>query len=114
MSAEDCKEAFRKLLSNKVEFEEALDRVITEWRNSCEHYLTNSAMNRIAWLGQAALCISKGIPSEFRGGYSLLSEEQQLSADRSALDALNKWMQSNGRPLLSMEEANPNRQAEIY
>lgn len=114
MTADQCKEVYRDLLSDIPAFEAALQKVITEWKHSCEHYLTNSAMNRIAWLGQASLCISKGIPAEYRGGYSLLTEEQQLAADQAALRALNQWMASNGRSELSMEEANPNRQAEIY
>lgn len=114
MKAEECKTVYRDLLANIPEFEAALDRVITEWKHSCEHYLTNAAMNRIAWLGQASLCIAKGVPSEFRGGWGLLTEDQQNAADEAALIALNKWLSANGRPSVTMEEANPGRQAEIY
>ena len=59
-------------------------RVITEWKRSCEHYLTNEKMNRIAWMGQTAICIYSGIPSKFRGGYNLLTEKQQILADKAA------------------------------
>lgn len=114
MSAEQCKEAYRDLLADDDAFRAALERVITEWKYSCEHYLTNAAMNRIAWLGQASLCIALGIPSEFRSGFTLLTEEQQSNANQIALEALNKWMVANGRSAVSMEEANPGRQAEIY
>lgn len=114
MSADTCRAYYGKLLTDLDDFRETLDHVIVEWKNSCEHYLTNSAMNRIAWLGQAALCYKYGIPSEFRGGYSLLTEDQQLAADNVALDALNKWMDMNGRDRVSMSDANPNRQADIY
>lgn len=114
MKADACKTAYRDLLSNIPEFEAALSRVITEWKNSCEHYITNSAMNRIAWLGQASLCIAKGIPAEFRGGYGLLTDEQQLAADEAALRALNTWMVANGRDEVPMEKANPSRQMDIY
>ena len=114
LKADDCKRLYAELLSNPEDFANVLDRIITEWKNSCEHYLTNSAMNRIAWLGQASLCYKHGIPSEFRSGYQLLTAEQQLKADEVALVALNKWMASNGRKLLTMEEANPSRQADIY
>lgn len=114
MTAEQCKEAYRDLLANDDAFRSALDRVITEWKHSCEHYLTNTAMNRIAWLGQASLCIALGIPSEFRSGFTLLTEEQQNKANQIALEALNKWMVANGRSAVSMEEANPGRQSEIY
>lgn len=114
MSAEECKTVYRDLLADIPAFESALQRVITEWKHSCEHYLTNAAMNRIAWLGQASLCIAKGIPSEFRGGWGLLTEPQQQAADQAALRALNKWLAANGREEVTMEQANPGRQAEIY
>lgn len=114
MTGEICKLHYKELLTNIPEFEAALDGVITNWKHSCEHYLTNSAMNRIAWLGQASLCYRHGIPAEFRGGYGLLTEDQQLAADEAALRALNKWLADNGRPVLSMAEANPNRQSDIY
>lgn len=114
MSAEDCKIIYRDLLSNIPEFKAALEKVIKEWKYSCEHYLTNSAMNRIAWLGQAALCIEKGVSSEFRAGFGMLTESQQKAADEEALKALNKWLKLNGRDEVTMQQANPGRQAEIY
>jgi ParB-like chromosome segregation protein Spo0J len=114
MTADHCRAYYRELLTDIPEFERVLSLVTSEWAHSCEHYLTNGAMNRIAWLGQAALCYKHGIPSEFRGGYGLLTEAQQLAADEAALRALNGWMQSNGRDPVQMQDANPNRQADIY
>jgi len=114
MTADHCRAYYRELLSDIPEFERILSRVITEWKHSCEHYLTNSAMNRIAWLGQASLCMKYGIPSEFRGGYGLLTEDQQLAADEAALRALNTWMEVNGRETVTMSEGNPSRQSDIY
>lgn len=115
MTKEQCELEYVKLLSDIELFESALSRVISEWKNSCEHYLTNKAMNRIAWLGQASLCISKGIPSVFRGGFHLLSEEQQLSANTTALKYLNIWLSSNGHSELTLDEAlSVGRQVEIY
>jgi ParB-like chromosome segregation protein Spo0J len=114
MTADNCRAYYRELLADISEFERILECVITEWKHSCEHYLTNSSMNRIAWLGQAALCYKHKIPSEFRGGYGLLTEQQQLDADEAALRALNNWMQRNGRDPVKMSDANPNRQSDIY
>lgn len=114
LTADNCRAYYRELLQDIPEFERILECVITEWKHSCEHYLTNSAMNRIAWLGQAALCYKYGIPSEFRGGYGLLTEAQQLAADEAALRALNTWMTRNGRSEVPMDQANPNRQSDIY
>ena len=55
MTVTDCEEAYRDFLADIPRFEAALNRVITEWVHSCEHYLTNQKMNRIAWLGQASM-----------------------------------------------------------
>lgn len=69
MTADQCKEAYRDFLSDTDRFREAAECVISDWEKSCEHYLTNFAMNRIAWIGQAAVCYATGIPSKFCGGF---------------------------------------------
>lgn len=115
MTSEQCKEAYREFLSDLDRFKAASDKVITEWKNSCEHYLTNFAMNRIAWIGQASMCYETGIPSKFCGGFSLLTDEQKDAANKVALDALNKWLTSNGRSEVTMEQAlNASSQVELY
>jgi hypothetical protein len=71
-------------------------------------------MNRIAWLGQASLCIDSGIPSRFCGGYNLLTSEQQKDADLKALEYLNIWLLKNNRTQLKWEEAQSKTKADIY
>lgn len=108
-------EMYRAFLSSPKRFEEALKHVTTEWTHSCEHYLTNSAMNRIAWLGQAAMCYATGIPASYRSGFALLTEKQQTRANKLALKYLNKWFVANGRPKVSLREAySYDRQSDIY
>lgn len=115
MTAEECEKAYADFLSDDVRFKEALDGVLAEWINSCEHYLTNKAMNRIAWLGQAAMCYATGVPSKFCSGFNLLTTEQQDKANLIALDALNYWMKKYGREELTIEEAlSIGRQVNIY
>ena len=114
MSQEECEAEYCRFLSNDKEFKSALKRVITEWKFSCEHYLTNVSMNRIAWLGQASLCIATGIPSTFRGGFNLLSEEQQYKANKIAFEYLNKWLKANGRKEVELSEAMTEKQTQIY
>lgn len=114
MSEQECRETYQALLSDLPRFNAALERVITEWPNSCEHYLTNERMNRIAWLGQAALCIDEGIPSKYRGGYMLLTEDQKDAADRAAHAAMNKWMKRNGYPEIAFEEAGSRTEMNLY
>jgi len=115
MTKEQCELEYAKLLSNEQDFRDALEHIIVEWVHSCEHYLTNKAMNRIAYLGQAALCYAKGIPSTFRGGFHLLSEGQKDKANAIAHEYLNKWLVKNGHDAISIEEAlTVDRQVEIY
>lgn len=115
MSKAECEEEYRGFLADIPRFRRALDGVITDWKHSCEHYLTNTAMNRIAWLGQAACCYDTGIPSAFRGGFFLLTDEEQATANEAALDALNSWLKSNGRDPVTMDVAySGTRQSDIY
>lgn len=115
MTKEQCQVAYREFLTNLPEFEKALKHVITHWKNSCEHYLTNNALNRIAWLGQASACHAIKIPSTFRSGFSLLTEDEQADANRMALKYLNKWLVANGHSKVDMPTAlAQSRQAVIY
>lgn len=97
LSKDDAEEKYRELLSDVNRFSKILEKIITEWKHSCEHYLTNEKMNRIAWLGQAALAYDLKIPSVFCAGYNRLTEEEKILADHTALEYLNKWLVKNGR-----------------
>lgn len=114
MTKEEAETEYASFLRDTPQFEKALDRVISEWVMSCEHYLSNESMNRIAWLGQASLCIARKIPSEFRGGYNLLTEEEQRTADETALKYLNLWLKRQGKPILTWEEAQSKTVANLY
>jgi hypothetical protein len=114
LTKEACEEIYRTMLADIPAFEAALYRVLLEWVKSCEHYLTNDRMNRIAWLGQAALCIEHGIPAVFRGGFNLLTLEQQRAANEAALRALNMWQAMYERPELSMEDAQSKTEMDLY
>jgi len=114
MTDEEAEQKYKELLSDLDAFGAALDSVISAWKNSCEHYLTNPNMNRIAWLGQAALACAHGIPSRYRGGYNLLSDQEQEAADLKALEYMNKWMMANGHPEIAWEEAQSRTEANLY
>lgn len=113
---EQCEKEYAEFLSNNKLFRKTLKQVITKWKNSCEHYLTNTAMNRIAWLGQASACYAKQLPSTYRAGFYLLSEKQQDRANKTALEYLNKWLKARGEKSVSMVEAlgGEDRQVGIY
>lgn len=115
LTKQEAEEKYRDFLSDDGEFSDALDGVINSWPNSCEHYLTNSSMNRIAWLGQAAACYGIGLPSKFRGGFGLMNDNQQKAANSLALTTLNEWLEKTGRELVTMDDAiSGGRQSDIY
>lgn len=114
MTKEQCEREYCRFLKNDEEFREALANVITTWEKSCEHYLTNNSMNRIAWLGQASLCYAKGIPSVFRSGFNLLTEDEQQRANETALEYLNIWLENHGMETVDLVEATTDKQTMIY
>lgn len=115
LTNDECKEKFKEILSNENLFSEILDTLIDEWKFSCEHYLTNKSMNRIAWLVQAAVCYYSGVPSRYSSAWFDISEEKRHKADKVALKYLNKWLEANDMDKVEMYQAlNSGRQIELY
>ena len=114
MTAKQATDAYSTFLRDLPRFERALKRILAEWPNSAEHYLSNENMNRIAWLGQAAMCIDTGVPAAFRSGFSKLASEEQHAANLLALKYLNLWLASRGENELSLETAKSRTQADMY
>jgi len=114
-SHEECEEIFKRILSSECDFSVALDGVITNWKYSCEHYLTNRSMNRIAWLGQAAVCYASGVPSRYSSAWFDIPKEKRNKANEIALQYLNKWLKENNREEVDMHKAlNAGKQIELY
>lgn len=114
MKKSEAETQYAQFLGDDAAFREGLEIVINSWLNSCDHYLTNGCMNRIAWLGQAAACAARGLPSCFRAGFFLLSEEQQSRANQTAYEYLCRYLDSKGIVRPSFEDAYSGRQSDIY
>lgn len=115
LSHEECEAEYIRILTNLELFESILKKVIVEWKNSCEHYLTNKSMNRIAWLGQASVCYETGVPSVYSRAWFNLTQEQQNAANELALKYLNIWLSNNGIEQADLNEgAIIGRQVELY
>jgi len=115
MTPKEALEAYTDFLRDIPRFRAALLRVLKEWPNSCEHYLSNVNMNRIAWLGQASMCIATGVPACFRGGFNRLSDEEKQAANGVALEALNLWLEDRGESEISdLKGAASRTEANLY
>jgi hypothetical protein len=114
MTPDEALTAYRDFLADVPRFKHAMERVVSEWPNSCEHYLSNENMNRVAWLGQAAMCIETRVPAVYRSGYNLLTEQQKQEADQAALECLNGWLAERGGEWLSLETVASKTVANLY
>jgi hypothetical protein len=92
MDSDACRDAYAVFLRDTPRFEAALARVLAEWPVSCEQFLSNEDMNRIAWLGQASMCIATGVPACYRAGFKLLTDGEQATANATANHALLRWL----------------------
>lgn len=114
MTRPDAVDAYATFLRDGARFADAAARVIAEWPMSCEHNLTNENMNRLAWIGQASMCLATGIPAAFRGGFNRLTEQAQYDADQVALRALNTWLERRGDAHMMRADAQSKTLAELY
>ncbi len=66
--------------------------VVEQWTFACEHNLTDTAMNRRAWIGHAACSMAIGCPEYLtRRAWWMLTQEQRDLADAEADRAIEKW-----------------------
>lgn len=94
LDAERSRQAYAEFLSDDVRFRKALQKVLKRWPVACRQFLSNESINRIAWLGQAAMCVETGVPCKYRAGFALLTDEQQARANATAEEAFRQWQES--------------------
>ena len=92
---ENKDELFNKaidLLSNPCLFYESAKEMVKNWPISSEHNLTNSNMNRKAWIGQAACCYKFGIPEIItKEAWKNMQDSQRIEANAVANSIINEY-----------------------
>lgn len=91
MSVEDAEQAYAGHFTNR-QFESSISTVLDSWPVSCEQFLTNDQINRIAWLGQASVFLSAGVPKFFKRAYFHVDERCRMESDWIAANAINRWI----------------------
>jgi hypothetical protein len=80
--------------SNATEYGMAMMEVIEQFPIACEHNLTESAMNRQAWIGHAAAFLRHDLPEYItREAWGMLTQEQREEANAMADRAIHEWEQ---------------------
>jgi hypothetical protein len=75
--------------------EEYMNKVIKEWKYSCEHNFTNPSINKIAYLGQSALSLAYKIPSTVTmEAWSKIDKTHRDKADTIADNCINEWFKN--------------------
>ncbi len=99
----DLTDKVLEMFNNEKETKRCMNLVISKWVFSCEHNLTNPAMNKIAYIGQGACCLYAGIPSTITmSAWSLLDLEVRNRADLIAKEVLEKWINKNNNKQLCL------------
>lgn len=107
ISGEQKKEMISKVLelfNSESLTKEFMNKVITDWKYSCEHNLTNESLNKIAYIGQGACCIYAGVPNTITmEAWSLLDKEIQNRANNIAEKTIETWTNENKRIQLCLK-----------
>jgi len=81
-----------KFTSDHKKYGRFMMRVINEWTVSCENALTDTTINRKAWVGHAAVALAIGCPEDIvREAWGMLTDEQRLLANKEAERAIRLW-----------------------
>lgn len=79
---------------NHILYGKAMINVIENWPIACENNLTNTSINRKAWIGQAACNFEFKWPEYLiRKAWWCLTNEQRNLADNEAIIAIKIWEQ---------------------
>ena len=114
ISADEARDMYRDFLADIPRFVAAMNRVINEWPHSCDQFLTNQSINKIAWMGQSAMCIETGVPSCFRGGYKLLSPHQQRAANAAAEQMIMAWRKKKAEGMNGQSESVHQKMGDLW
>ena len=77
---------------NAVLYGKYMRQVAKLWPISCEHNLTDSGINRKAWIGHAACCLAIRCPEDVtREAWAHLTQQQQDEANAQADAAIAQW-----------------------
>ncbi len=80
------------LLSDQEQFLEVANEMISKWTYSAEQNLTDNAINKKAWVGQASCCFNHEAPDyATKDAWWQIPEHIRIEANKTAGIAIAKW-----------------------
>lgn len=80
----------------------AMFKVINLWVYSCENFLSNESINKLAYIGHIACCYEKKYPEYLvRKAWGLLTNEQRYLANNEAEKAYKTWKHKKELEIIS-------------
>ena len=84
---------------------EAMGEVIQAWPRTMLNSLTNTSINRRAFLGHCAVCFKLQIPESItRQAWGLLTDQQRYDADAIAEKHIKHWEYEYSRSLIKLHK----------
>ena len=78
-----------------IKYGKSMMDVVKAWTNTMLHNLTNSSINKKAFVGHCACCYKHEIPEYIvRMGWKKLTDEQRFLANIEAEKAINYWIKN--------------------
>lgn len=87
-----ARNAYKEFHSSENLFNDVMREASINWVFSFENFLSNTEINRVAWLGQVSACYHLGISSFNRGAYNELSKDIKHRQNKLAQGFLEEWM----------------------
>lgn len=76
-----------------IKYGNAMKEVIEAWPRTMLNSLTNTSINKRAFLGHCAVCYKLGIcESTTRAAWKELTDQQRYDADKIAQETINNWL----------------------
>lgn len=86
----------KALLEDCTAFWNAMETLVCDWPISSAVHLSDSSINRKAWLGQASCFVSTGNCQQCtKRSWAHMTIDKQLKANETAQRMINKWVTEN-------------------
>lgn len=91
LTKEENEKLYMSYFDNTKKFERDMRKITRKWKHSCEHFLLNPTINRVAWIGQACVYVDRGVPRKYKYSYNMLSTEVKNRNNEAAKRFINEF-----------------------